>query len=274
MTCNSTDEDLLIMISVTKFGQKQEEPVILDFLDLKHVTSMSIHAACTITAKDPRVHILWSRYEMHEAVNFQSNLDNKGMDVKQSLLSLFCANKLNFIQLYVVSPLVHLQMPHKHPVSGVIAMCGLAHHQTHKSMVSRALAYLTHINNLKSKLVGQLKSRIEQVVYLGEGDILPKVIKPKEYFCEEKLDELLATKPMVLPFIEDENSGPMNTLSLTMEYLTVMLWKVFQNNSGMGGYTASWTAYQIELTLEEMVYGHPLSPLDYHYTVSLGTCSG
>ncbi len=52
-----------------------------------------------------------------------------------------------------------------------------------------------------------------------------------------------------------------------MEYLTVVLRRNFENNAFMGGYTASWSSYQIELALEEMVYGHPC---DNHYSASLG----
>ncbi len=180
MNANNSDEDVFIMVSLTKFGQKQEEPLILDFINTAHVTSMSVHTACNIKAKDPQVHILWSRYglqdlvgvggrlfsvlSMHEAVNFQTTLDKKRSNIKNTLLSLLSSKTVRFLQLYVVSPHVHLRMTHKHPVSGVISTCGLLHHQTRKAMYTRAQTYLQHMEDLKLKMVGQLKSRIEQVL--------------------------------------------------------------------------------------------------------------
>lgn len=50
---NCSDEDLYILVTVCRFGQKEETPVVLDFINMKHLTSMSIHVACNITAKDP-----------------------------------------------------------------------------------------------------------------------------------------------------------------------------------------------------------------------------
>ncbi len=58
-----------------------------------------------------------------------------------------------------------------------------------------------------------------------------------------------------------------------MDYLTTVMRDIFDSNKGMGGYAAPWKAYQIELALEELIYSHPLSPLDYQLIASLGTCS-
>ena len=88
-----------------------------------------------MVAKDPDTHLLFSRYElqelvgvkgalfitlgMHETTNFQSNLDNSGMDVSKELLDVLTEHgKITFLQLYVDSPHTHLSMPYKHPVWG------------------------------------------------------------------------------------------------------------------------------------------------------------
>ncbi|CAL8283106.1 unnamed protein product [Lota lota] len=65
---NRTDDDVSLMVTLTRFGQKEVEPVSLDFLDMQHVTSISVHAACTVSAKDPKTHLLWSRHGLQDIV--------------------------------------------------------------------------------------------------------------------------------------------------------------------------------------------------------------
>ncbi|CAM4573409.1 unnamed protein product [Leuciscus chuanchicus] len=91
---------LTILKTLSIFGQKDDSSLALSRLvDLAHVQSMSIHAACTLTAKDPSTHLLWSRYglqelvghrgrlytalSIHEAVNYQSKLDCSDMDISE-----------------------------------------------------------------------------------------------------------------------------------------------------------------------------------------------
>lgn len=46
-----------------------------------------------------------------------------------------------------------------------------------------------------------------------------------------------------------------------------------ETKQGVGGYAASWRAYQLELALESFFFRHPLSTGDYPLSVSLGTDS-
>lgn len=93
------------------------------------IKSLSVHYTCNVGAQDPQVSLLFSRYGLedlmgvrgslfsmlgiHEATNFQSNLDNLAMDIRQELLDvLVCPSQVTVLQLYVDSPHVLLQMPH------------------------------------------------------------------------------------------------------------------------------------------------------------------
>lgn len=138
-----------LVILLNQFGQKDVKPLELtDILDPGEVRSVSVHFACNIVAKDPWTHLLFSRYElqelvglkgalfttlgMHEATNFQTNLDNTGLDVSDELLDVLAEHgKLTFLQLYADSPHTHLNTPFKHPVSEAIVTCGLSHPKYH-----------------------------------------------------------------------------------------------------------------------------------------------
>lgn len=65
---------------------------------------------------------------LHNASNFQSNLDNP-RDISQELLGILQSpQQVTFLQLYVTSPHIHFQMPFKHPVSGTSVTSGLSQH--------------------------------------------------------------------------------------------------------------------------------------------------
>ncbi|MGL5596829.1 MAG: hypothetical protein ACRDDA_01630 [Aeromonas sp.] len=133
----ASSESFLIIRALSKFGQKEEDPLSLETLvDLTYIHCMSVHAACTLTAQNPSTHLLWSRYglqnlvgprgrlysalSIHEAVNYQSNLDGRAIDISSKLHCILRPTQVNFLQLYVNSPHLHIQTPFKHPVSGVI----------------------------------------------------------------------------------------------------------------------------------------------------------
>jgi len=166
------NDDIVLVLSISKFGQKEEGQLDVSALvDLRHVASASVHAACTISANNENLHLLWAccgvqevvgrrgklftALSMCEATNFQSNLDGHALDITTNLRSIFNERalkyRLNFIQLYVDAPHVHLKMPYKHPVSGTIATCGLLHPEINRAMINRALSYMDHMEQLTLK---------------------------------------------------------------------------------------------------------------------------
>lgn len=78
---------------------------------------------------------------------------------------------------------------------------------------------------------------------------------------------------MLIPFPDKEWKGLdfVAVFQDTLMHLMEVLQSVFQSNAGKGGFDAAWTAYQVELALEEHVYGHPLSHADVRHFEILGT---
>ena len=148
---------LQVVLFLTQFGQKDVECWdVSDIADPDQVRSMSVHYACNLVAKDPSTHVLFSRYSlqdlvgkratlfstlgMHEVTNMQSNLDNTPMDIDESLSDISQQyGELKFLQLYVDSAHMHINMPFKHPVSGAIVTCGLSHPNFQTAVITRGL---------------------------------------------------------------------------------------------------------------------------------------
>ena len=65
----------------------------------------------------------------------------------------------------------------------------------------------------------------------------------------------------------------MTILHYTLDYIEFTLANLFKENKGRGGFLLAWSAYQLEIAYEEVVYGHPLSVMDRPYSAALGTCS-
>lgn len=182
---------------LTVFGQKDEE--ILDVTDLVAplgVASLSVHTACKVQAYHPDTHLLFSRFGLqdmvgpreslysilgiHEATNYQTDLDHRPLSLQQTLLDVLGAEgTLNFLQLYVDSPHVHIQMPYRHPVSGTLATCRISHPQFQQALMSRAVQYIDHVEDLTRKVDIQLGLRIEQVRRFEE--YILSEIDPKEF---------------------------------------------------------------------------------------------
>lgn len=214
---NSSDEYLQLMVTVTRFGQKQDHCLYLGFLNREFVKGLSVHMACRITAKDKNLHLLWSRHGldhmvgfttrqftalgMHEAANAQTPLECPTLDLKHPLLTVLHQAPLRFVQLYADSP----HNSH-HPVSGSVALCGLQHPQSQASVNKAAGEYIDHVQDCCTKMVGQLSLRLEAVSYLG--DFWPVPLRAEDFFDQVALEALLETYPVVLPVmdVEDRNS--------------------------------------------------------------------
>ncbi|MGL5567401.1 MAG: hypothetical protein ACRDC4_16885, partial [Plesiomonas sp.] len=144
------DPTLKIMIFIIKFGQKEKKPLdIVTLVKRDGIKSISCHAACTMSSKDPRVDLLWSRYGLQSVVGHRgslytsygipeaTNLDQHNITLERVLLDVFKGEQrysdISFVQLYANTPHVHMAFT-KHPVSRVIATCG-AHNKAHAKMI-------------------------------------------------------------------------------------------------------------------------------------------
>ncbi|KAL7395093.1 hypothetical protein ABVT39_010070 [Epinephelus coioides] len=88
------------------------------------------------------------------------------------------------------------------------------------------------------------------------------MVSPLALFSDQCLKDLLTT--------EDD----MTLLTMVQEaltYLNSVLRTTFDTSHGRGSFEQSWRAYQTHIALEELIYGHPLSPHDHQLTIVLGT---
>lgn len=160
---------------------------------------------------------MFTTFGMHKATNFQSNLDHTRMDVSEELLEVLAEHsKLTFLQLYVDSLHAHLDMPYKHLVSGYIVTCGLSHPNYNQAIVSRAANYLRHMRDLIHWMVGQLGSRIEEVVRFEEA--VPCVLNAEEDFNLRRLMRLFDRRAMLVPFKDSPTVGVLSILKDVMSF--------------------------------------------------------
>ncbi|KAL0150375.1 hypothetical protein M9458_054192, partial [Cirrhinus mrigala] len=282
------DVDMAILLTITKFGQKDgREFDLCTLVDPDGVINVSYHAACTIQAIDPSVDVLWSRcglqevvgargtlfpvYSMAEAANFQSNIDHMPLDIDPTLRQVLREDgcSVNFVQLYAVTPHCHESCTPRHPVSRVITMCDL-HIQKHRRMIlTNAERYVDYMEDLARKTVTRTCVRLEAVFVAGPGYV--ERFHPCHFFIPSMIDNLLETVPMIIPFKDNENGlGLREVVQQVSRYLTSTLHDLLQSGKGQGGYERSWTAFQIELALEEMFFGRPLCLSSRQYSASLG----
>ena len=84
----------------------------------------------------------------------------------------------------------------------------------------------------------------------------------------------MRTRLLVVPFKDTaDGSGVMTALRAVTSHYVVKLTGLLRNSKGLGGFLSAWSAYQAELALEEVFWGHPLCQEDRVYSVSLGTAS-
>ncbi|CAL8239964.1 unnamed protein product [Gadus morhua 'NCC'] len=280
---------LQVIATLGQFGQRDPEVLRLGDLVLPgSVESVSVHLASKVLAVGEDTHLLFSRHGllpligvrgslfstlgMHETCNFQSNLNTLRTDMGQAIMRVLSkTGEVTFLQLYADAPHIHYNQPFKHPISGVLVNCGLSHPNFKATLTSRAFAYLKHIRDLRLRLVCQVGCRIEQVVRF-EGEDVPFEFDPREFFDLPALKRLFQDRALLVPFQDREDGrGLLSTLRGIVSHLAGILGESFQDSAGVGRYDPSWKAFQAELALEELFFGHPLSSLDNTLSASLGT---
>lgn len=128
------------------------------------------------------------------------------------------------------------------------------------------------MQDLAGKMVCPFALRIEQVL-LFAGGVVPPRIAAQDAFVHNKVKELFITHP-VLPYkLGPDGQGFLCIIHEVIEFLVGSLSNLYRKHAGLGGYEASWRAFQYELALEELFYGHPLSTTDGQLSTSLGTSS-
>jgi len=110
-----------------------------------------------------------------------------------------------------------------------------------------------------------------EAVYLLKEN-LPEMLEPCHFYKEADNYNLLEYFPMVLVFKENPKKlGLWHVIKPVREYFTQSLYNLLTEFKGRGGYTNSWTAFQLELALEELFFGKPNSRTSVPISVTLGT---
>ncbi|CAI5689619.1 unnamed protein product [Oreochromis niloticus] len=283
---------LEVRFFVYKFGQKEREPFeLLTVANPDDVVRCSLHVACNLIPLDPHTTLFWSRaglermfgprarfftcMSMHECVNVQTELDQRPPDILRPLAEIATKPNVTFWQFYVDSPHTHYMSTFRHPISGLIVTGGLGHPNYVQAVATRAEDYYIHMMDLARKAAGNYNLRIE-IVEGKEGKELEDLdlVSPWEFFNCKALYKCLRDFPLVVPFKREHEQPSVNEiLSRCLKYMADQLRQLGEKHTGKGGFLPVWKAFQLELALEEALYGHPLSNMDRQYSAALGTSS-
>ncbi|KAG9262089.1 hypothetical protein AMEX_G23801 [Astyanax mexicanus] len=265
-------ESLKSLVITYKFGQKQSTEFNLEEIcDVSSLRCISVHSACDISSANGAVHHFWSRYalqdlvgtpgtlfsalSLREAVNFQSNLDGRQMDIDAHLRAVATYPRdITFIQLYADTPHTRLPNTRLHPITGDIVCCGLLHPNTTQSMYNHSVTYLRHMEELTVKLQKPSVARIETVTLITPEQV-PALFRAEDFFCMVSLKQLIQTRPMLVPFKETVTGGSfMGFMRSLATCLVNTLTKQHLTAKGKGTFAEAWTAYQ-----EVFFWGHAQS---------------
>lgn len=101
---------------------------------------------------------------------------------------------------------------------------------------------------------------------------IPHNVLPRQLFSDDAVYKLLKDHSMVIPFRDSmDERGLLTMVKDCLHHLNICLDEAFQLNECKGHFDASWKAYQMQLVLEELIYGHPLCQSDAQIAQSLWT---
>lgn len=277
---------------VHRFRQKDPTPLNLtDISPIENIKRVSLHIGANMTPRDPNTTLFWARagiqrlvgqrtnmyscMSMHECVNFQTSIDQGDPDVSTQIKRLCKLGEPSFWQMYVDRPYLHSSSFTRHPVSGVIATIGLNGHQYQESLERRAEDFIRHMEDMVRKTPSPYALRVEMVIPLERELVNYDVpIPPSAHYDIWSLQTLLHREPMVVPFCWVDGTRSVNDiLGICLREMVDHLRALGIAHNAKGGHDAAWESFQLELSLEETLYGHPLNPVDMAYSASLGTSS-
>ncbi|WAR18178.1 hypothetical protein MAR_000016 [Mya arenaria] len=264
------------LIFCFRFGEKNTGGVSLRDFEEADVSLVTVHSAmnllsdemelfwsaCGIQAVVGSRGMLYTCASFTDCVNYRSNLDGRALDISGELRSVcFHGDKLRFVQLYA-------DLPHRrprvryHPVSGCIVGGMVYPKQTSVAFKRDASRYLSALES-NLYLMKRGTCRLECVTELDEWK---EEVKASDCLNVDKVLGLLTRQPMLVPFPR----GTMRCIQKIGLNLTSELKKLLDRYSCTGNVEATWKAYQLELSLEKMLWGHPLCGRSSQYSVSLG----
>lgn len=281
------------VVLLWQFGQKQR--VDLDVSSLVHVNAikhLSIHSAVTLDMSVSNTHLFWSRaglqdlintrgslfscYTFSEASNFQSNLDGRPLDIRGELrnISRF-PRHITFVQLYATTPHRCASKCCPHPISGSIVSCGLLHPQTTSKFIRHGTDYINNVKDNIGKMGHPSCARLE-IVTRHDGIPPSTHLNGRTMIDSDQLHDILESRPLMIPFYDEQSEDiSFSSVIVTIcNHLAEKLKGLFNLHRNRGGFEESWTAFQLELALEQFFFGRCLCPNDTQMSINLGPGSG
>ena len=258
-----------------RFGDKATDGVSLNHFKREHIKRVTIHCAVDISSDE--IELMWSRAGVQEIVGergvlnsclsfrdcvcYQSNLDGRLMDISPELRQIVQQpDKLRFVQLYVDTP--HRRPNTRYnPVSGCIAGGMVFPKSTADAFVRDAKKYISTLNS-NFTLMNNASCRIEFVCEIEPKDR----ILATDCLYMEKIDRILRTHPMLVPF----EKGTNRIIQTVGFWITKSLIEFLDQFSATGNIEGIWKSFQLELAAEKILWGYPLSFRSHLYSVGLG----
>ena len=271
------------MIYTFRFGEKCRTPVLLPVLHESGVEDICVHLGINISNNSND--ILWCREGVNnmvgrrgkivsslsffECVNFQSNLDEREIDVSRKLLEI-CQfpDSVRFVQLYSDTPHYRPQTV-VHPVSASVILAeGIFRETSQAKLRQDALEYLSEIRNNFNQ-IREATCRMEFVVALPTPCC---ILDASKLVKEENVLGLLKEEPMIVPFEHCE--GVMGCIREVGLYISEQLDTLFRTRRGTSDSVAVWEAYQYECAVERLLWGNPFCMTSCIYAINLGVGLG
>jgi len=262
-----------------RFGEKCRQPVPLPVRNLDAVKDICVHAGHVISCS--AADLFWSReglraisggrgrmtsaFSFSECANFQTLLEGRRLDVIPDLKNICSVpENIRFIQLYT-------DLPHRypktrvHPVSAsVLAVDGIFPENIKKSMYGDSIKYLSEIhNNFFQCREGVC--RLEFVVALREA---VHEVDGASLINEEMVKKLIASHPVIVPFLK--GFDVVEKLRDIGIHIHDKLKSAFFTRRGTGDVNVAWDAFQCELAVEKLLWGHPMCGMSRIYSTNLG----
>lgn len=209
--------------------------------------------------------VITSALPFFECVNFQSNLDEKRIDVKGKLLEVCrCGDTVRFVQLYVDTP--HRRPPPVvHPISAtVLFAAGLLRETSHVKLNRDAMAYLSELSNNFNQLRDG-RCCLEFVFGLPAA---MRSLVASDFVDENALFRLLNEEAMIVPY--EVSADVIKCVRGVGLYLCEELMNIYRTRRGTGDSVSAWEAFQYECAAERLLWGDPLCSQSWTYSVNLG----
>ncbi|XP_046577069.1 uncharacterized protein LOC124284982 isoform X1 [Haliotis rubra] len=158
------------------------------------------------------------------------------------------------------------------PVSGCMAANKAVNHVTRASFQRDSMEYLSVVGNNFS-IMRNFQCRVEFVTRTLTSI---NVLKPLDLMDIEHLQDLISSHALMTPFhrgslFSDTVASVVANIGLCLVHKLHATLDVYK---GTGNCAAVWSAYQLELALEKLLWGNPISWQSHQCAVNLGVGLG